>query len=137
MPYFGQEIFIGSEKKGPLTDQEYLQAIQDSHIAMQKVIDALMDQHNLDMIVMPSKNPSSSQDLVHGDHPSGGGTSSYAAVSGYPSITVPMGYIHELSVSLSFIGRAYNEATLIEASYAFEQAAKARHKPKFIKYLYE
>jgi amidase len=86
---------------------------------------------------MPSRNPANSQDLVNGDHPSGGGTSSYAAVSGYPSITVPMGYIHELPVSLSFVSRSYTEGVLIEAAYAFEQVTKIRKKPKFLPYLYQ
>jgi amidase len=137
MPYFKQEIFLESQEKGPLADEEYLMAVQDSNIAMQKIIDTLMNEHELDLIVMPSRNPANSQDLINGDHPSGGGTSSYAAVSGYPSVTVPMGYIHELPVSLSFVGRAYSEAMMIEAAYAFEQATMARHKPKFIDYVYE
>lgn len=137
MPYFKQEVFLESQEKGLLTDEEYLKAVQDSNIAMQNVINALMDEHNLDLIVMPSRNPANSQDLINGDHPSGGGTSSYAAVSGYPSITIPMGYIHELSVSLSFVGKAYSEAMMIEAAYGFEQATKARQKPKFIEYMYE
>lgn len=137
MPYFKQEIFVEAQEKGALTDLEYLDAVQNSNLAMQKLIDALMDQHNLDLIVMPSRNPANSQDLINGDHPSGGGTSSYAAVSGYPSITVPMGYIHELPVSLSFIGKAYSEAMMIEAAYAFEKATMARHKPKFLPYVYE
>ncbi|MCC3860227.1 amidase [Pseudemcibacter aquimaris] len=137
MPYFKQEIFLDSQEKGPLTDQEYLEAAQGNQPAMQKVIDDLMDAHNLDLIVLPSRNPANSQDVINGDHPSGGGTSSYAAVSGYPSITVPMGYIHELPVSLSFIGRAYSEAMMIEAAYAFENATKVRRKPKFLPYVYE
>jgi len=137
MPYFGQEIFIEAQAKGPLTEEEYMQAVLDSNMAMQGIIDTLMDEHDLDLIVMPSRNPANSQDLINGDHPSGGGTSSFAAVSGYPSITVPMGYIHELPVSLSFVGRAYSEAMMIEASYAFEQATKVRRKPKFIQYVYE
>ncbi len=136
MPYFKQEIFVGSEEKGPLTDPEYLEAIQNSHVAMQKLIDQLMDTHDLDLIVMPSRNPANSQDVINGDHPTGGGTSSYAAVSGYPSITVPMGYIHGLPVALSFVGRAYSEAMIVEAAYAFEQATKARRKPEFIEYIY-
>ena len=136
MPYFKQEIFVKSEEMGTLHDDEYKQAVLDSQLAMQKVIDALMDEHNLDLIVMPSRNPANSQDLVNGDHPSGG-TSTYAAVSGYPSITVPMGYIHELPVSLSFVGRRFSEAELIEAAYAFEQRTKARQKPKYLEYLYQ
>ncbi|MCB2090912.1 MAG: amidase [Alphaproteobacteria bacterium] len=137
MPYFKQETFIASENMGPLSDEEYLEALAASNLEMQKEMDALMDQNNLDLIVMPSRNPANSQDLINGDHPSGGGTASYAAISGYPSITVPMGYIHGLSVSLSFFGRAYSEATLIEAAYNFEQVSKARSKPTFIPYLYE
>lgn len=137
MPYFKQEIFIDSEEKGTLQDEEYKQAIVDSHLAMKNLIDGLMDKHNLDLIVMPSRNPANSQDLINGDHPSGGGTSSYAAVSGYPSITVPMGYIHELPVSLSFIGRGFSEAQMIEAAYAFEQYTHARRQPQFLPYLYQ
>jgi len=137
MPYFKQEIFDGSHEKGPLSDDEYKEAVKASHIAMQGLIDQLMTDHNLDLIVMPSRNPANSQDLVNGDHPSGGGTSSYAAVSGYPSITVPMGYIHELPVSLSFVSRSYTEGVLIEAAYAFEQVTKIRKKPKFLPYLYQ
>lgn len=136
MPYFEQEIFVGSQQKGPLSDLDYIKALQQSNIAMQKVIDDLMAANDLDMIVMPSRNPANSQDVINGDHPSGGGTSSFAAVSGYPSISVPMGYIHELPVSLSFISGAYQEAQLIEAAYSFEQATLARHKPKFIEYMY-
>lgn len=137
MPYFKQETFIRSEEKGPITDKDYLDALSNSKNAMQKLIDELMDKHDLNLIVMPSRNPANSQDLINGDHPSGGGTSSYAAVSGYPSITVPMGYIHVLPVSLSFVGREYSEALLIEAAYAYEQASQARIKPKFLKYLYK
>ncbi|MBL4601329.1 MAG: hypothetical protein JKY84_01145 [Emcibacteraceae bacterium] len=137
MPYFKQEVFISSQEKGPLSDTEYLEAVRASNLAMQMLIDTLMDEHELDLIVMPSRNPANSQDVINGDHSSGGGTSSYAAVSGYPSITVPMGYIHELPVSLSFVGRAYSEVMLIEAAFAFEQATKARHKPKFTEYVYQ
>lgn len=137
MPYFNQEIFVGSEVKGPLSDKNYINAISNSKNAMIKLIDDLMDQHDLDLIVMPSRNPANSQDLINGDHPSGGGTSSYAAVSGYPSITVPMGFIHALPVSLSFVGRKYSEAMLIEVAYAFEQVSQSRKKPKFLQYLYK
>jgi len=137
MPYFKQELFVQSEEKGPLTDEEYLTALENSHKAMQKLVNTLMDEHNLDLILLPSKNPAVSQDLINGNRGGGGGTSSYAAISGYPSITVPMGFIKVLPVSLSFIGRAYTEATLIEVAYAFEQATMARQKPEFIDYMYE
>lgn len=137
LPYFSQEIFISANEKGALENEAYIRAVTDSNIAMQQVINMLMDEHDLDLLVMPSRNPANSQDVINGDHPSGGGTSSYAAVSGYPSITVPMGYIHGLPVSLSFVGRAYSEAIMLEAAYAYEQVTNARQKPKFIEYIYE
>ncbi len=137
MPYFGQEIFVMAQEKGPLTEEAYLKAVEESNIAMQRIIDTLMDENDLDLIVMPSRNPANSQDVINGDHPGGGGTSSYAAVSGYPSISVPMGYIHGLPVSLSFVGKAYTEAMMIEAAYAYEQVTNARQKPKFIQFVYE
>lgn len=137
MPYFKQEIFLGSQEKGTLSNKEYIDALANSKNAMKKLIDDLMDKHDLDLIVMPSRNPANSQDLINGDHPSGGGTSSYAAVSGYPSITVPMGFIHILPVSLSFVGRNYSETQLIEAAYGYEQANQVRKKPEFLPYIYE
>ena len=65
------------------------------------------------------------------DHFTGGNTS-FAAVAGYPSITVPMGFDHELPLGLSFIGRAWSEATLLTLAYGFEQKTRARRAPQFL-----
>ena len=133
MPHFKQEIFETSAKKGPLTSKEYLDARALSLKHTRDEIDAAMNQHKLDAIVAPSNAPTWMIDLVNGDCGSNYiSSSSLAAVSGYPSITVPAGFIRELPIGLTFFGRPYSEHDLIRFGYAFEQATKARRKPKFL-----
>ncbi len=134
MPHFKQEIFELSAKKGPLTSKPYLDALALSRrLTREEGIDPLMNQHKLDAIVAPSNAPTWMVDWVNGD--CGGNyisSSSLAAVSGYPSITVPAGFLRELPIGISFFGRPYTEHILIRIAYAFEQATKARRKPKFL-----
>ncbi len=132
MPWFGQEQFVKSQAKGPLSDQKYLDALALCRkLSRADGIDAVMAKHQLDAIVAPSNGPSWPTDLVNGDH-YGGGNSSVAAVAGYPSITVPMGFTAELPLGLSFIGSAWSEPKLIALAYAYEQATHARREPKFL-----
>jgi amidase len=131
LPFFGQELFVKAEKKGPLTTPEYLQAKRKCRQLSRTLgLDAVMTRHRLDAIVAPTNGPTWVTDHVNGDRFTGG-SSSPAAVSGYPSITVPMGQLHGLPIGLSFIGRAWSEPTLITLAYAFEQATKARKAPTF------
>jgi len=71
---------------------------------------------------------------LNGDHFTGGDTT-YASVSGYPSITVPMGMVHGLPVGLSFIGKAWSEGALISYAFAFEQVTRARRAPTYLRSL--
>jgi amidase len=132
MPFFGQDLFVKSQAKGPLTEKEYVDALAKNHqLARAEGIDALMDKHHLDAIVAPTGGPAWVTDLVNGDHV-GGGSSNAAAVAGYPNINVTAGFLSGLPVGISFFGRAWSEPTLIKLAYSFEQATKARQAPKFL-----
>jgi len=132
MRYFGQDIFLKAEAKGPLTDKEYVDALAKNHqLARAEGIDALMDKHKLDAIIAPTGGPAWLTDLIDGDH-AAGGSSSAAAVAGYPNINVTAGFVSGLPVGVSFFGRAWSEPTLIKIAYAFEQAMHARRAPKFL-----
>lgn len=133
MPYFKQEIFEQSAKLGPLTSKEYRDARALSLKHTRDDIDELTKKHKLDAIVAPSNAPTWMIDWVNGDCGSNYiSSSSLAAVAGYPSITVPAGFLRELPIGISFFGQAYSEHMLIQLAYAFEQATKARRKPKFL-----
>ena len=132
MPYFGQELFTQAQSKGPLTSKEYVDALAEAQrLTRKEGIDAIMDQHKLDALVAPTGGPAWLTDLVDGDS-FGGGSSSAAAVAGYPDITVPAGFIFGLPVGISFFGRAWSEPALIRIAYAFEQATKVRKPPLFL-----
>jgi amidase len=91
-----------------------------------------MDKFKLDALIAPTNGPAWTIDWVNGDH-FGGGSSEPAAISGYPAITVPAGFVHGLPIGISFFGRAWSEPTLIKLAYAFEQATKHRRAPGFLK----
>jgi len=131
MPFFEQEILVQAEKKGPLTVPAYRRALTTCRTRSRTAgIDAVMAKYRLDAIVAPTGSPAWTIDLVNGDHFLGA-SSTPASVAGYPSITVPAGFAHGLPVGLSFLGRAWSEAKLIELAYAYEQATKHRRPPAF------
>jgi amidase len=132
MPYFGQDLFLKSEAKGALTEKEYLEALAANHqLARVEGIDFLMDKFKLDALVAPTAGPAWLTDLLNGDHVAGG-SSSAAAVAGYPNINVTAGFISQLPVGISFFGRPWSEPTLLKIAYAFEQRTQARRKPLFL-----
>ncbi len=133
MPYFGQEILLLAEAKGPLTSEDYLRALQENHrLSRTEGIDATLLEHQLDAIIAPTTGPPGMTDLINGEHRLGKRSSSPAAVAGYPNITVPAGYIYGLPVGISFFSGAYQEPTLIKLTFAFEQATKVRRPPRFL-----
>ncbi len=132
MPYFGQDLFIKAEAKGPLMSKEYRDALETNlRLARAEGIDATMDKFKLDALVAPTAIPAWTTDLVNGDM-FNGGSSGAAAIAGYPSITLPAGFYFGLPVGISFFGRAWSEPVLIKLAYAFEQATRVRKPPKFL-----
>ena len=132
MPYFGQDLFIKAQEKGPLTEKEYVAALTANHaLSREQGIDALMNKLQLDAIVAPSGAPAWLTDLANGDH-AVGGSSNAAAVAGYPNINVPAGFVFGMPVGISFFGRAWSEPALLKIAYGFEQLVKARKPPEFL-----
>ena len=132
MRYFGQELMLQADGKGPLSSPDYKKKLADCRrMTRTEGIDAVMAKNRLDALIAPTGNPAWPTDLINGDHFTGSSTS-LAAVAGYPNITVPMGDTFGLPVGLSFFGRAWSEPTLIKIAYSYEQATRLRSAPKFL-----
>jgi amidase len=133
MPWFGQDVFLEAESKGPLSDPEFKEALEASHGQIAKAVDAVMKEHALDALIAPTNSPTWTTDLVNGDHWGGNtvGSSGPAAISGYPSITLPMGEIHGLPIGVSLFGLPRTEADLIALAYELEQQLDAWKPPSF------
>ena len=133
LTYFGQDLLIKAQAKGPLTEKKYLQALAKNHLLSRtQGIDFVMSKNKLDAMIAPTGGPAWPTDWINGDHFTGG-YSSASAVAGYPHITVPAGYVFGLPVGISFFGGAWSESKLIKYAYAFEQATKARQAPRFLR----
>jgi amidase len=134
LPYFGQDFFEQMAAKGPLSSYEYQEALAKSRrITRTEGIDAVFDKLKLDAVVAPCGGPAWVVDLVSGDRFAGSYDAiGVAAVAGYPSLTVPAGFLFGLPVGLCFLGRPWSEPTLLKLAYAFEQATKVRKAPRFL-----
>ena len=132
LKHFNQKYLEMAQDKGDLATNEYREALSRMMKgSRQEGIDRVMNEHNLDAIIAPTGGPAWKTDLTNGDsyHL---GSSSPAAMAGYPNITVPMGYIDELPVGISFFGKAWSEPVLLEIAYSFEIGTKHRKIPKFL-----
>ncbi len=136
MPWFGQELMLLAQEKGPLTEKAYRRArAKCLRLAATEGIDAALAAHKLDAIIAPSNHPAWLTDWVNGDRNSGG-SAAMTAVAGYPNVTVPAGFVHGLPVGISFMGGAYQEPTLIRLAYAFEQITCFRQPPRYLPTLF-
>jgi len=131
LKYFNQSYLEMAQKKGDISSPEYKKALaQMLKGSGEQGIDRVMNEHDLDAIVTPAGAPAWKTDLTNGDSFQVGSTSA-AAQAGYPNITVPMGFIDDLPVGISFFGRAWSEPVLIEIAYAYETGTKFRRAPLF------
>lgn len=127
---FDQDVFEAAEAKGSLDDEAYKVALESSkRLAGPEGIDATLAACGADILIAPSTSPAWKIDTIMGDHFTGG-ASMAAAVSGYPHITLPMGFVADMPVGLSLFSGRDSEAGLIEAAYAYEQATQHRRPPK-------
>jgi amidase len=138
MPWFGQELFLQAQDRGDITDPKYIEMRdRNQRLAGPEGIDAALAKDHLDALLAPSWGPAFVNDLVLGDHvvsgdPTVGGVSAPAAIAGYPSITLPVEFAHELPVGVVFFGTKWSEPTLIGIAYGVEQKAQAYQRPKFL-----
>lgn len=131
LKWFGQETLIKAEAKGPLTEPAYREALATCRrISRDEGIDAVMKQHRLDALIAPTGGPACLTDMLVGDTEIGGSTSP-AAVAGYPAVTVPSALWRGLPIGLTFFGRPWSEAKLLGLAFAWEQATKIRTLPRF------
>ena len=142
LQFFGQEIFelAATFSTDPNAVQPGFGMSVNQALASDKLfgategIDLLLTQNNLHAIVAPTDNPAWPTDLINGDH-FAIGSSSPAAIVGYPIINVPMGFVFGVPVGISFMGTAFSEPMLITLASGFEHVRQARRAPQFLRTL--
>lgn len=130
MPIFGQEVLLAAQEKGGLDEEAYRNALANGPERMRALLGDLLANNDLDAIVTVANSFAWKTDWLAGDRFMVG-SSSMAAMSGFPSVTVPAGHVRGLPVGVSFIGGPFAEPGLIQMAYAFEQATQARLEPAF------
>ena len=126
LAHFDQDIFLLSEQtKGQ--KEKYLDALKITKTVSTEHLDNLLNTNELDAIVGLTMGPAWEIDYEGGDQAAAKnqlswGMGGYAAMAGYPHITIPLGFVQGLPVGLSFISTAWQDKKIIEMAYAFEQA---------------
>lgn len=132
LAFYNQKYLEMAQEKESLSSETYQETLTKMlQGSRQNGIDRVMDAHNLDAIIAPTGAPAWKTDHINGDSYILG-SSSPAARAGYPNISVPMGFVGELPVGISFFGRAWSEPVLLEIAFAYEQGTQHRRAPKFL-----
>lgn len=129
--HFGQELFEQALDAAPLTDPGYREHRVRATGAARAAIDTALAGHGLDAIVTLTNTPAGPIDYAVGDMV-GASTSGPAAVAGYPSITVPAGFVGPLPIGISLLGGPGSTARLLDLAFAFEQATRAHRAPGWL-----
>jgi amidase len=133
MPYFQQELFILAQATArDLMSPEYLMDVETvTNLGGRDGIDATLEFYGVDALFTITRGTACTLDLINGDR-FFVGSSTPGAIVGYPTVTVPAGYVFGLPIGVSFFASAWSEPTLIKFAYAFEQALQARRAPRFL-----
>ena len=132
MKYYNQKFLEQAQEKGDLNTKAYVDALAKVFkYSREEGIDKVMNKYKLDAIIAPTGNPAWLTDWTNGDNIQVD-SASPAAIAGYPNITVPMGFIDDLPVGISFFGRAWSEPVLLEIAYSYELGTNYRKAPLFL-----
>jgi amidase len=131
LKWFGQELMELAAALPGLNDPDYLAFLETSRDGSRAQLNEALDGNELDALIAPTGSPAWPIDLINGDHVRGG-SSSAAARAGYPLVTVPAGYVYGLPVGITFMGRAWDEGTLITLASGFEAVTQVRKAPHFL-----
>lgn len=132
LPYIEQRLKEAIQPKTPAEAQEppCLDVYHNPQkIAFRNAMLAAMDSAQVDAIIYPtwSNPPRKVGDM---QSPAGDNSQILSPQTGFPAITVPMGFTHgSLPAGLTFVGRAFSEGALIKYAYAYEQATHHRRPP--------
>jgi amidase len=127
MPFFGQGDLSAGAGEGRHRQRLHRRLARCRRLARDEGLEKVFTEHRLDALLAPTGAPAWPIDLVNGDHYLGG-SSSPAAVSGWPSISVPVGYTFGLPVGMTLIGRPWTEGTLVKRPTP-QQAVQPRRLP--------
>jgi amidase len=106
--------------------------VRGPQLAGEQGIDAALAANNLDAIVAPTNTPAWPTDLINGDAFLFG-SSGFAAVAGYPLVTVTAGFVFDLPVGITFMASAWSEPKLIRLASGFEATADVLRRPRFLR----
>ncbi|MDT8401339.1 MAG: amidase [Bacteroidales bacterium] len=125
------EMFSASEGRWEDPGMDCLDAYTDRRrIAFREAIEGVMDSLQLDAIIYPSWNNKPARIDYFEEEYRGDNSQVIAPHTGQPAFTVPMGFTGaDLPAGLQFLGRMYDEATLIKLAYSYEQGTKHRAPP--------
>ncbi|QYH40522.1 MULTISPECIES: amidase [Algoriphagus] len=125
------EMFITNLGRGQNSEVPCGDAFTDvKRVAFREAIEKTMDSLNLDVLVYPSWNQPAATIANFQEEYKGDNSQIIAPHTGQPAFTVPMGFLSgNLPAGIQFLGRVFDEKTLVKLTYAYEQGTKHRKAP--------
>jgi amidase len=126
------ELFAKNTGRWENPEIECQDAYHDTRrLAYREAIEKVMDSLKLDAIVYPSWNNIPARIDLFEEEYKGDNNQIIAPHTGQPAFTVPMGFAYDrFPAGLQFLGRMFDEPTLIKLAYSYEQGTRHRVPPK-------